>query len=124
MSLRLITDQERLRYDGEGYWIEYRRLPAHIRANIVRTCTKRGTLDFYAASIKFLEYCVLDWNGVTTVDDSGKEVRVDYDKDLVRYLPDEVQNDLIERIGQDAERLQEAIENLGTTPDSKAKTAG
>jgi hypothetical protein len=122
MGLRLIKTDEKLVYDGEGFKIYYRRLPNHVRAGIVKRHTKRGIVDFYGASVAQLEYCVTGWENVYEEEADGKRKDIGFDQEKIRYIPDDVQADLLELIGAAVETLDKDAENLEATSDNNTKT--
>lgn len=122
MGLRLIKTDEKLTYDGEGFKIFYRRLPNHVRAAIVKRFTKRGIVDFYGASVAQLEHCITGWEGVFEEDSEGHRTDISFDSEKIRYIPDDVQADLLELIGAAVETLDRDAENLETTSDNSTKT--
>ena len=122
MGLRLIKTDERLVHNGEGFKMFYRRLPNHVRAGIVKRYTKRGIVDFYGASVAQLEYCVTGWEGVYEENADGTRVNIPFDQEKIRYIPDDVQADLLELIGAAVETLDKDAENLEVTSDNNSKT--
>ena len=120
MGIKLIGDQEDLVYEHRGAKIHYRRLPAHVRAQIVKRHTKRGMIDWYGSSLAFLEYCITNWSDVESANGSGEPAK--FTAELVRYLPDVIQDDILELIGETAEKLEGEAKDLGPTSDSSPKT--
>ncbi|NOY60297.1 MAG: hypothetical protein GXO75_15415 [Calditrichaeota bacterium] len=111
MSLKLITNQEKLKLEFHGATFYYRRtLPLDYKA-IVDKHTVRGKLDFDAAMKETLEKYVIGWEGV--VDDDGNEV--EFKPDLLWQLPDVVHVALftaIRGVGDGKATIEELEKNL------------
>jgi hypothetical protein len=94
MPIQIVQEEERLIYENEGSRIFYRRIPTVKRSFIQKKHTKRGQPDWSAVTKEFLEYVVLDWDGV---EKGGKAIP--YDKELVQYLPDDVTTEILDLSG-------------------------
>jgi len=94
MAIRLIQDDERLVYEVEGSRIFYRRLSSLRRARIIRKHTKRGKTDWSAVTQEMLEEIITGWEGV-----EGPDGPVEFSRDLVTRLPDDVVTDILELSG-------------------------
>ena len=123
-GINLVRESERLVFEGSGFKIFYRRIPSHVRTDIVRRCTPRrgGDPDWGKISLQFLQYAVLDWEGVHDTNDAGDRITVPYDRDRVGFLPDEVQIELIEKLGENSERLEDDLKNSRSMPASSITT--
>ena len=120
MGLRLIDEDEALTHEGDGFKIFYRRLPNKRRANIVDACTNRaGTTNFTKASTQMLEYSVQGWEGVY-VFENGKRKDIPFEKSKIDLIPDAVQAEMVELIGENADREDE---NLGNSPSTSGNSS-
>jgi hypothetical protein len=98
-GLRLITGDERLTYEGDGFKIFYRRIPTSKRGRIVEKNTKQGReTNWYQATVEMLEYCIIGWDGLFRVID-GKEEPTPYDPAYIGDIPEEVTTELAEKMG-------------------------
>ena len=119
MSIRIISDSEVLTKVIDGATFYYRRVPAHVRARIIdqNTNKRTGNVNWGSASLAILEYSITGWDSV--VDDVGKPVG--FKRELVGYLPDAVQNELVELLGANAEpKLEGELKNSPSTPSSSS----
>ena len=122
-GITLVKESERLVYEGDGFKIFYRRVPSHVRGEIVRRCSPRrgGDPDWAKVSNQFLAYAILDWQGVNE-EEEGKMIPAIYDSSKVGYLPDEIQVDLMEKLGANIDKLESDSKNSEAMPASKTKT--
>ena len=98
MAIRIIKEVETLTATIEGAKFTYRRLPANRRARITEAHTSKrsGVVNWSDAALAYLEYSLIDWEGV--VDEKGNPIP--FDKTIIPYLPDTVQGDLVDRLGE------------------------
>lgn len=128
-GIRIITETEHLvhgDFAADGYEIYFRRIPSHIRNRIAKKYTriaKRGVevTDWLAASIEMLEYSILGWRGVYSVENE-KDVEIEYSSDMVEWLPDEIQTDVLEKSGANITKDGGESKNLPTTRANKSQT--
>ena len=120
-GIRIVKETERLVFEGDGFKIFYRRMPAPIRADIIRRNTPRrgGDPDYAKASISMLRYCILGWEGVYDFNESGEREEVEFSKDLIGMLPDSVQADLIDLFGGTNPEMESDIKNSSTSLANK-----
>ena len=132
MGLRLISDDERLVYEGDGFEIFYRRIPSGTRGRIINKHTKRGGETNWAkATEEMLEHCITGWAGVYTTDADGIRTDEPFSSDKIRMIPDDVQIKLVDLVGANADAEDVEAGNLSTisssstiTTDSRATNAG
>lgn len=123
MGLRLITEEELLTFDGPGFKVHYRRLPNKRRAQIIDRNTKRGGVtNFTQATIEMLEYSVKGWEGVYERGEDGKRKDIPFEPSKISMIPDLVQSDLVEVIGENADREGDDLGNLPNTSGNKETT--
>ena len=123
MGLRLINADERLTFEGDGFKIFYRRIPNARRGRIMEKNTKRGgEVNFNRATIEMLEYSVTGWDGFYTQNGSGERQDVAFDPGKIEFIPDEVQAELMELIGANADRGDVEAKNSPTSSDSSTTT--
>lgn len=104
-GIRKISEAENLKLgdmDVDGYCIHYRRIPNHIRGDIINkhtTIAKRGGehTNVTAASLEMLEWIVLGWNPGSVIDDADNHV--EFAVGEIRWLPDEIQTDILDAAG-------------------------
>jgi len=115
-GIKLVKESERLVLDGDGFKIFYRRVPSPVRGDITRRATPRrgGDPDWTKVSRQMLTYAILDWEGVFDDDNQA----VPYSPELAENLPEEIQVELLEKVGQNIDRVQAESKNSGTTSDS------
>lgn len=122
-GLRIIESHERFIYETDGYKIFFRRLPNPTRGRIIEENTKRGDkLNLSRATSEMLKYCLLGWSGVYTVTESGERREVPFSSDLVERIPDDVQAELMDRVGANLEDMETEGKNSKPTSDSKPET--
>ena len=120
MTIRIIKNDEVLEHSTHGATFKYRRIPAHVRAKIVRdnTAKRSGNVDWGKASLAMLNYALTGegcgWEGV--VDGTGKDVPLT--QETISYLPDVVQSELMELLGENAE-LESELKNSKASQPSK-----
>jgi hypothetical protein len=118
MPLNLIADDESLTYKGDDFEIYYRRIPGRKRAEILKKNTGRfGAIDTGAASLAMMHYCITGWHGVHI-----RGEFVDFSKDLIEYIPDEILGEIAERAGANAPSDGADIKNSSTTSGSNPTT--
>ncbi len=123
MALRLINSEERLKFEGDGFNIFYRRLPNAKRGRIMEQNSKRGgDVNFNKATIQMLEYSITGWSGFYTEDASGNREEIPYDVTKVALIPDEVQAELMDLIGANADRGEVEAKNFPSTSASSTTT--
>lgn len=103
--LNLIDTAERLKYTGDGFTIMFRRIPAGVRARIIRENTQRGVPDMGAATQALLRWCIVDWDGVLL---NGE--KVDCTPERVDLIPDAVGAEVLERANSTV-RLEDELGN-------------
>lgn len=98
MKLQLIRDTEKFSITPKDFSdteIFYRRCTTTNYQTIVKNhIIKGGKIDLNATGIELMEKHIIGWKGM--VDENQKEIP--FDVALCRYLPDEVQAELIEAI--------------------------
>jgi len=115
MPIQIVKDTERLTYKNGGSTIYYRRIPSVKRSFIIKKNTKRGFPDWPAITKEIMDYIVLGWD---TVQDGGKDLP--YDPELIPYLPEDVNLDLLDLSGGAL-----AFEQGGAGPkNSKTSSSG
>ena len=90
--IQLIQDDEQLELAYEGSVIEYRRLPAKVRARFVKRCTKKGVTDMEKVTELGLAYCITGWR---TVQVKGKNIP--FDPELIPALPQDAREEIAEK---------------------------
>ena len=104
-GIRIISDTEKFflgDMDTDGYRFHYRRIPNHIRGDIINKHTvmdKRGrsATDAAAASREMLEYALLGWDDGSVIDINDQNVP--FSIDAVKWLPDDIGADILEAAG-------------------------
>lgn len=91
-GIRLIGTEERLTLQVDGSVFHYRRIPADVRARIVRTNTVRGKENWEEITRQLLQYAVRGWENVN--DAAGEPVQ--FSSDLVEHLPESVRGAIVE----------------------------
>lgn len=119
MPIKIITEEERLKYEKDGSIIFYRRISTYKRSLIMKRHTKRGKTDFGAVTKDMMEYVVLGWEGVQG---GGKQIA--FDPELIPFLPEEDTTEILELSGaSDTEgneiRDQSLAKNLETSSSGK-----
>ena len=109
MPIKLIADKEEFSYTFGDATIYYRRVPGHVRANILQKNKKRGETDFMGYALDVLKYAITGWEGV-----EGETGPVAFKPDLVPYLPDSVRIDLTDLLDEAAPQEDRA----GNSSDS------
>jgi len=94
MTVKLISDDERLVLHSHGAKFYYRRIRPVERQNIIKKHTKRGEVDWGAASMEMLRLCVKGWEGVG--DENGE---IPYRPELLEDLPEEILVEIMEATG-------------------------
>lgn len=124
MGLNLVNAAERLKFEGDGFVIFYRRITNQKRNQIVQRHTnRRGEPDNAAIADEILEFCVTGWTGVAEFKD-GAWVEVPFDETKVSLIPDEIGGELMDHLGRNAAQKSVEVKNSGTTPASNTTTAG
>lgn len=108
MAITIIRETEKLTLEKAGSKFFYRRIPGHIRADILQRHTPRrgGDPNWERVLSDMLEYSILGWEGVA--DETGNTI--DFDKELIGYIPQEIQVDLMDAMG--AGKVQQLAEKL------------
>lgn len=120
-GIRIISDKERFTLgdmDVNGYVFIYRRIPNHIRGDIINKHTvidKRGRThtDAASASMEMLEYVLLDWESGSVIGDDDNPIP--FDTSVIRWLPDEIGADILDAAGANmpnSKRREVETENL------------
>lgn len=120
-GIRIISEKERFTLgdmDVKGYEFYYRRIPNHIRGDIINKHTimdKRGrsATNAAAASMEMLEYVLLGWADGSVIGDDDNPVP--FDIDVIRWLPDEIGADILDAAGANmpnSKRREVETENL------------
>ena len=111
-GVRLIEDEERLRItgqiDGADWWIDYKRVPAHIRSHIQQKHTKRGDkTDWQAVTIDLAKAAHLAvGRGLVCVRSIGvRHGSVDLHKGGGRSRRDLTENDVLGGAGGGVSKL-------------------
>ena len=91
-GIRLIEDKERLTYKVDGSEIYYRRVPADVRARIIRANTVRGTVNWEGVSSDMLDYAVTGWDNVRDL--AGNPTS--FSSNLIGTLPERCRVDIVE----------------------------
>lgn len=110
MAVRIVERDEQLTKVIDGSSFFYRRLPTKERADIVqRRQPKRGQGEpnWDVIMVDLLEAGMLGWKDVET----PKGENVEWDKDLVQYLPYDIQVELLNCMGANIEKLKEELGN-------------
>jgi hypothetical protein len=120
MAVRIINDNERLHIDIEGARFFFRRLPAHVRASIIEQYTDKrsGVQDWVKISIAYLQHCLYGWERV--IDGHGEALP--FSTEIIKYLPDTVQSELVEIVGKNTDQLDDEVKNSSITPSSNLET--
>ena len=124
-GLKLVQEEERFVYKGDGYEIFYRRVPSTIRDSYIKKHTPRrgGDPDWTIIGKLMLEYALVDWSGIFEETD-GQRTDIPFDREKVRFIPEDVRTDIIEKLGADAASLERAVKNLPTMHASNGITEG
>jgi len=94
MAVKLIKDDERLVLYSHGAKFFYRRIRPVERQNIIRKHTKRGDVDWGAASMEMLRLCVKGWEGV-----GNEDGEIPFSPELLNDLPEEILIEIMEATG-------------------------
>lgn len=122
-GLRIIREDERLTYDGDGFKIFYRRIPNFRRGAIQEKYRKRGgEINISRATDEMLEYCVTGWSGFFYDNEEGRRIDVAYDPKIVRAIPDDVLVEIVDLCGANADSGVVEAKNLPTTSDSSERS--
>ncbi len=122
MGLNLVNAAERLKFEGDGYVIFYRRITNQKRNQIVQRHTnRRGEPDNAAIADEILEYCVTGWTGVSEFV-NGEWTEVPFSSDKVSLIPDEIGGELMDYLGRNVDRKSVEVGNSETSPDSNTTT--
>jgi hypothetical protein len=116
MPVVIIREAERLSKEIDGATFYYKRVPAHIRNRMMASCTSRrsGNVDWGRYGQMLMDYALLGWDNV--IDQSKAEIP--FSKEIIGYLPDRIQGELIELFGENTEQLEGELKNSPTTPSS------
>lgn len=118
-GVQLIDDEERLKItgqiDGAPWWIEYHRIPSHVRSHIQQKHTKRGDkTDWQAVTTDLAKTGIDDWGGF--IDAKGKPEA--YRPELAGRLPVDILEQLSEAfmgsVAGDAERNEDLNDTSGS----------
>jgi len=113
----IIREAERLNKDIDGATFYYKRVPAHIRNRMMTSCTsKRGSTDWGRYGQMLMEYALLGWENV--IEQTG--AAVPFTKDIIGYLPDRIQGELIELLGENTEQMEGELKNSPPTLSSSS----
>lgn len=122
-GLNLVNPDERLVFIGDGFKLFYRRIGNARRGTIYEKNKKPGRdVDFTKATIQMLEHCITGWDGVYTVGENGVRTAVPFDSSKIDLIPDEVQAQLVELIGENADAGEVEAGNSPTISASNATT--
>ena len=130
-GIRIVTESERLvhgDFKADGYEIYFRRIPAHVRNSITKKFTKvvkRGieVTDWGSASLEMLQYSILGWRGVYKVE-GEKNIEVDFADDMIQWIPDDIQTEVLEKSGANITKDGVISKNLPITRGNKSETTG
>lgn len=116
MAIRIIKDDERLSVTIEGATFYYRRMPATRRGRIVdhHSNKRTGMVAWGKATIAMLDDSLLDWSGVIEPDGTP----IPFSKELIPYLPDSVQTEIMERLNENADVKESELKNFAASPPS------
>ena len=116
MAIRIIAEDEKLAVTIQGATFTYRRMPAHVRAKIVDdyTAKRSGNVNWGKASLAMMRHALVAWEGV--IDGAGNSVPLT--AETISYLPDTVQSELMELLGDNAD-LDGDIKNSESSQPSK-----
>lgn len=110
MAITIIRETEKLKLEKGGSTFYYRRVPQHVRADILQRHTPRrgGDPNWEKVLLDMLEHALLGWDNV--LDENGQPI--EFSKDLIGYIPQDVQVDLMEAISAGKiQRLSEQLKN-------------
>ena len=113
----IIREAERLNKDIDGATFYYKRVPAHIRNRMMTSCTSRrsGNVDWGRYGQMLMEHALLEWENV--IDQTG--AAIPFSKEIIGYLPDRIQGELIDLLGENTDQMEGALKNLPPTQSSK-----
>jgi hypothetical protein len=116
VTVVIIKDTERLKKVIDGATFYYKRVPSHIRNSMMSSCTSRrsGNVDWGRYGQMLMEYALLGWDNV--IDQSG--AGIPFSKEIIGYLPDRIQGELIELLGENTEQMEGELKNSPTTPSN------
>jgi len=124
MALKLVSQAERLKFEGDGFVIFYRRITNQKRNRIVQRHTNRkGEADNASIADEILEECVTGWTGVSELV-AGEWTEVPFSTEKVALIPDEVGGELMEFLGANVTTKEVEVGNSETTPDNSGTTRG
>lgn len=97
MAIRLVQEDERLVFKTEGATLFYRRPSASKQRYFIKKNTNKrtGVTDWVGVTEDVLNYCILDWKGVT----GEKNEDVEFETSLLNKLPQDVTADFMGEIG-------------------------
>jgi len=118
MPVVIIEENEQLKKVIDGATFYYKRVPGHVRNRLMtRYANKRtGTVNWGAYGEALMEAGLTGWSDV--VDKAGAQIP--FSKEAVPYLPDRVQGDLIDLLGENIEKQEDDIKNSPATPSSSS----
>lgn len=122
MAVVIIKTDERLSIEIQEATFYYRRIPGHVRSDIVEKYTnnRTGKVDWGKASIAMLQYSILGWKNI--IEPNGNEIV--FDSEMIKFLPDEVTGELVEAMGANVSiaALDVEVKNSLDTPSSSSLT--
>jgi len=109
MGIRIIKEEERLSFEKDGSTFYYRRIPAHVRQDILQRHMPRrgGEPNWEKVLSDMLSWALKGWDNI--LDDQGQQV--EFSTEMINYLPQEVQVDLLDKLGANVHQLQGQIKN-------------
>lgn len=119
----IIEDQEKLKKVIEGAVFYYKRIPGHVRSRLLTLCTSKrsGNIDYGKHGQLLIAEGIIGWEEGSVIDRTGNPIP--FSKEILPYLPDVLQGQLIDLFGENIEQEDEEIKNLQPTPSSNSSTA-
>lgn len=105
MAVKIIKETERNSVVIEGSTFYYRRISVSKSMEINKRHTRRGVVDYAAAGLDVVKYCLLGWDEVLDENDEP----IEYDPALVDMIPDNIIGELSEHFRESSPVRQ----NLG-----------
>jgi len=118
MPVVIIEESESLKKIIDGATFYYKRVPGHTRNRLMTKYTNRrtGAINWGSYGLELMEDGLTGWKDVITK--AGEQVP--FSRDIIPNLPDRVQGELIELLGENVEKQEGDIKNSPITPSNKS----
>lgn len=118
MPVVIIEDGEKLEKIIDGATFYYKRVPGSTRNRLMARYTSKrtGVVNWTEYGIALIKEGVTGWDD-QVVDIQGKPIP--FSLDVIPYIPDRVQGELVDLLGENIEKQEGELKNSPTTPSSK-----